>query len=136
MVQTIQIKKGVQIELDDLISSLSELDEQALRAFFEKLNHRIARPEPQRSQQQQEMLLLKQIRAMIPRSAVMRLKALQKKRHAETISPKEISEMRTISDFLEMKSAERVYLVGALAQLRQTSITEVAKQLNLKKIYG
>jgi nucleoid-associated protein YejK len=45
MVQTIQIKKGVQIELEDLISSLSELDEQALRAFFEKLNHRIAHPE-------------------------------------------------------------------------------------------
>ncbi|MEN9610469.1 MAG: hypothetical protein RLZZ628_1283 [Bacteroidota bacterium] len=66
----------------------------------------------------------------------MRLKALQKKRHAETISPKELSEMRTISDFLEMKSAERVYLVGALAQLRQTSITEVAQQLNLKKFYG
>jgi hypothetical protein len=44
--------------------------------------------------------------------------------------------MRTISDFLEMKSAERVYLVGALAQLRQTAITEVAKQLNLKKFYG
>jgi hypothetical protein len=135
MVQTIQIKKGVKIELDDLITSLSELDEQALTAFFEKLNHRIAHPEPQRSQQQ-EMLLLKQIRSMIPRSAVMRLKALQKKRHAETISPKEISEMRTISDFLEMKSAERVYLVGALAKLRQTSITEVAKQLNLKKFYG
>jgi hypothetical protein len=66
----------------------------------------------------------------------LRLKALQKKRQAQTITSKELSEIIVISDFLEMKSAERIYLVGALAKLRQTSITEVAKQLNLKKFYG
>jgi hypothetical protein len=133
--QTIEIKKGVEIGFDDLVFGLSRLDLEALTQLFEQLKGSILEPNPLQKYQE-EIVLLKKIKAMIPRATVLRLKALQKKRQAQVITPKELSEIIILSDFLEMKSAERIYLVGALAKLRQTSITEVAKQLNLKKFYG
>jgi hypothetical protein len=135
MIQTIQIKKGVEIRFEDLVMGLTQLDLEALTQLFEQLQAKMLETSVLQKYSE-EIVLLKKIKAMIPRATVLRLKALQKKRHAQTITPQELAEMRTISNFLEMKSAERVYLVGALAKLRQTSITEVAQQLNLKKFYG
>jgi hypothetical protein len=134
--QPIQIKKGVKMELDDLVSSVSELDERALTEFFEKLNQRIAHPESQIARHKQEILLLKQIKAMIPASVVRRFKVLQKKQHFQPLSQLEQDEMFVLIDFLENKSAERVYLLGALAKLRQIPVTELVKQLNLKHFHG
>jgi hypothetical protein len=134
--QTIQIKKSVKIKLDDLVSSVSELDERALTEFFEKLNQRIAHPESQIARHKQEILLLKQIRSMIPRSVVRRFKVLQKKQHQYIITPQETAEMLFITDFIELKSAERVYLLDALAKLRQIPITELVQQLDLKNFHG
>lgn len=130
--QTVQIKKGVSIEFDDFVFGLSRLDSAALAQLFEQLQETILQIQPI-PPVPEEIVLLKKIKAMIPRATVMRLKALQKKRRNQTMTPKELSEMLVITDFLEMKSAERIYLVGALAKLRNTSITEVANQLNLKK---
>jgi hypothetical protein len=134
--QTIQIKKGLKIELDDLVSSVSELDERALNEFFEKLNQRIAHPEAQIARHKQEIVLLKQIRSMIPSSVVRRFKILQKKQHQFTITAQETAEMLFITDFIEIKSAERVYLLGALAKLRQIPLPELVKQLDLKNFHA
>ncbi len=134
--QTIQIKKGVKIELEDLLSHLSEWDERALTEFFEKLNQRIAHPESTIARHKQEILLLTQIRSMIPRSVVRRFKALQKKQHQFTITASETAEMLFITDFIELKSAERVYLLGALAKLRQIPLPELVKQLDLKNFHA
>jgi hypothetical protein len=119
-----------------LVSSVSELDERALTEFFEKLNQRIAHPESQIARHKQEILLLKQIKAMIPASVVRRFKVLQKKQHFQPLSQLEQDEMFVLIDFLENKSAERVYLLGALAKLRQIPVTELVKQLNLKHFHG
>jgi hypothetical protein len=133
--QTIEIKKGLEIGFDELVLGLSRLDLRALTHLFEQLQENIIGTHSLQNYKE-EIILLKQIKAMIPRATVLRLKVLQKKRQAQQITPKELSEMLLITDFLEMKAAERIYLVGALAKLRQTSITEVAKQLNLKSFYG
>ena len=134
--QTIQIKKGLKIELDELILGLSRLDVQELTTFFEKLNQQISLGEPPLTRQRQEILLLKQIKAMIPASVVRRFKVLQKKQHFQPLSPLEQDEMFVLIDFIENKSAERVYLLGALAKLRQIPVTELVKQLDLKNFHG
>jgi hypothetical protein len=131
--QTIEVKKGLKIELDDLIIGLSRLDLQDLTTFFEKLNQRISFSEPQIRQPKQEILLLKQIKSMIPRSIVRRFKELQQKQHVQTLSMPEQTEILVLIDFIEHKSAERVYLLGALAKLRQIHISELVKQLNFQK---
>jgi hypothetical protein len=80
--------------------------------------------------------LLKQIRGMIPASKVRRLKTLQKKRHEQGLSALEQAEILRISDFIELKSAERVALLSQLATLRQITVRELVKQLDLKTFYG
>jgi hypothetical protein len=109
---------------------------QELTTFFEKLNQQISLGEPPLTRQRQEILLLKQIKAMIPASVMRRFKVLQKKQHFQPLSPLEQDEMFVLIDFMENKSAERVYLLGALAKLRQIPVTELVQQLNLKHFHG
>jgi hypothetical protein len=70
---------------------------------------------------------------MIPRSIVRRFKELQQKQHVQPLSMPEETEILVLIDFIEQKSAERVYLLGVLAKLRQIHVSELVKQLNLKK---
>jgi hypothetical protein len=134
--QSIQLNSKVQVNLDELVLSISQLDQLALKQFFEKLNQQLLQVEPPIPPFKQEILLLKQIKEMIPRSVVRRFKELQKKQYEQPLSPPEQREIKVLIDFIENKSAERVYLLGALAELRQIPITELAKQLKLKHFHG
>ncbi|MEN9611481.1 MAG: hypothetical protein RLZZ628_2295 [Bacteroidota bacterium] len=98
--QTIEVKKGLKIELDDLIIGLSRLDLQELTAFFEKLNQRMSFSEPQLTRPKQEILLLKQIKSMIPRSIVRRFKELQQKQYVQPLSMPEQTEILVLIDFI------------------------------------
>jgi hypothetical protein len=134
--QTIELKKGLSISFDDLILGLSRLDLQELTAFFEKLNQQLSLNEPPAPQQRQEILLLKQIRTILPRSVMRRYKALKRKQYEQPLSQPEQAEILGLIEFIEQKTAERVYLLGALAKLRQIPITELVQQLNLRQFHG
>jgi hypothetical protein len=136
MMQTIYSRKKESVELDALVASVSALDELELIQFFEKLNQRIAQTEQPIARQKQEILLLKQIKAIIPRSVVRRFKELQRKQHQYRITPPEAAEILLITDFIEEKSAERIPLLAALAQLRQVTLPDLVKQLNLKNFHA
>jgi hypothetical protein len=129
------VKLGFQIGLEDLVLGLAQLEASELKQVFEQLSARIAAPSPV-SRLPQEIVLLKRIKAMIPATVVRRLKVLQNKRQQQTITPKELSEMLQITDWIEIQSAERIHLLGELAQLRQVSIRVLAQQLNLKNFHG
>jgi hypothetical protein len=130
------VKNNFKMDIEAVVEALSQFDVLELTHFFERLNQRIRVPEPTLTPQQREILLLRQIKAMIPRSVVRRLKALQQKQYVQPLSAPEQREIKSLIEFIEMKSAERVYLIGALAQLRQIPITELAKQLQLKRFHG
>ncbi|MEO0043976.1 MAG: hypothetical protein RL329_3424 [Bacteroidota bacterium] len=129
------VKLEFQIGLEDLVLGLAQLEASELKQVFEQLSARIVAPPPV-PRLHQEIVLLKRIKAMIPATVVRRLKVLQNKRQQQTITPKELSEMLLITDWIEIKSAERIPLLGELAQLRQVSIRVLAQQLNLKNFHG
>ena len=133
--QTVEIKKGLQIGFDDLVQSVSRLNTAELTAFFEKLNHVIG---GQKSLPPfgEEAILLKQIKAIIPMSVIRRFKELQMKQHNNTISEKEEEEILVITDFIEEKSAERVELLAALAKIRQIPLSDLVKELQLKNYHA
>jgi hypothetical protein len=133
--QTVEIKKGLQVRFDDLIQSISRLNTAELTSFFEQLNN-VLGGQKQPSPFGEEAVLLKQIKAIIPASVIRRYKELQTKQHNNTISEKEQEEMILITDFIEEKSAERVVLLGALATIRQVPITDLVKQLQLKDYHA
>jgi hypothetical protein len=135
MMQTVEIKKGLQVGIDDLVLSISRLNTAELTTFFERLN-RVIGGQKSLSPFGEEALLLKQIKAIIPASVIRRFKELQTKRNNNTISEKEQEEMVLITDFIEEKSAERVVLLAALAKIRQVSLPDLVKQINLKDYHA
>lgn len=133
--QTVEIKKGLQVGFDDLVQSVSRLNTAELTAFFEKLNHAIG-GQKSLSPLGEEAILLKQIKAIIPMSVIRRFKELQVKQHDNTISEKEAEEILVITDFIEEKSAERIELLAALSKIRHIPLSDLVKELQLKKFHA
>jgi hypothetical protein len=134
--QVVEIKKGTQNKFDDLVQRVSLLNNTDLMAFFEQLNVKISGQKVYSTAGSEEIILLKQIKTIIPVSVVRRFKALQAKQHDNSLSEKEHEEILVITNFIEEKSAERVELLAILAKIRQISLLELVKQLpfvNLRK---
>ena len=133
--QTVNIKKGLQIGFDDLVQGVSRLSTTELTAFFEKLNYTLSGQQSLASLRE-EAVLLKQIKAIMPTSVVRRFKELQTKQHNNSITEKEQEEILMITDFIEGKSAERVALLGALAKIRQVPLIDLVKSLQLETYHA
>ena len=130
--ETIEIRNGFKVGFDELIQSVTQLNALELKTFLSRLSQATE----QQQHSQQEKMLLKQIKEIIPASVVRRFKQLQAKQHNNTITEKEASEILVITDFMEEKSAERVNLLAVLAKLRGVSITDLAKLLRLTTFHA
>lgn len=126
--ETVEIKNGFKVSFDELIQSVTRLNALELNTFLNRLHQATA----QQSPTQEEKMLLTQIKDIIPASIVRRFKELQIKQHNSTITEKESSEIVLLTDFIEEKSAERVALLGRLAQIQGVPITDLAKQLRFR----
>ena len=131
MVQTIDVKNGIQFGIDDLVQGISRLNSDELTTFFERLNQKNGGQKPL-SIFAEEAILLKKIKAIIPASVIRRFKELKTKQQYNTLSEKEKEEILLITDFIEDKSAERIELLVSLAKIRQISLPDLVKQINLK----
>lgn len=127
---TIEIRKGLQVSLDDLVTSLSKMDMSELKNFADKMNHLVDLRHDTASDEA-EREVIQQIKDIIPASVVRRFKQLKKKQDAGTLTPKEQEETILLTDFMEEKSVERVFLIGLLAKKRNISVAELIKQFPL-----
>jgi predicted transcriptional regulator len=59
---------------------------------------------------------------------------LIEKRRAETISAKELRELKKLTDRIEKLDAERLELLTELAALRNVPLRKLIKQLGLKPV--
>jgi hypothetical protein len=125
--QTIEVRKGVTA----LAQKVALLDIQDLNTFFEQLNAQIS-GYPTLRQQNEEAILLKRLKTVMPRTILRRYRALRSKELAEGISEKERQEMILLSDMMEAKSLERLHLLAALARLRQMSLAELVQQYPIR----
>lgn len=129
---SIEIRKGIQVSLDDLVTSLSKMDMSELKNFADKMNHLVDLRHDTTSDEA-EREVIQQIKDIIPASVVRRFKQLKKKQGSGILTPKEQEEMILLTDFMEEKSAERVFLIGLLAKKRNVSVAELIKQFPLIK---
>ena len=104
--QTIVIKKGLEVGLDDLTQRLSQLDALELTAFFVSLNEKMI-GSPQAYRFSQETLLLQKIKQVIPVSLLRHYRNLRKKARQQTISKMEKQELLLVSDLIEEKTVEK-----------------------------
>lgn len=79
-----------------------------------------------------ESKLIQQINQSLSEIQWLRYRELLSKRQAETLTLDEQTELIAISDQIEEANVQRITYVAELAQLRQTTIPMIMKELGLK----
>jgi preprotein translocase subunit SecA len=127
---TVQITSQINIGLEQLVSSISQLETVELEQFVEQINLLLATRKisnlPQR-----ETELLEQISQGLPEEIQHRYDELQLKLHNETIGAEEHEELLSLIDTVERSSVNRLKHLVELSQLRRVSLDELMSQLGI-----
>ncbi len=89
--------------------------------------------EEQKNQKNREQELLTKINQGLSKEEKTRLDALKGKRKTNTISAEEHTELLQLVEKVEAFTANRVLYLSELAQIRDTDIRSLMKDLNLQK---
>lgn len=123
----------IQIEADQLLNAALQMPEAELKQFVSKLfSVKASQKVPTLSQRESELLL--KINQGLSPALQERLNELIQKRRAETISDKELRELKKLTDQVEMFDAERLESLTELAVLRHVPLRKLIKQLGLKPV--
>jgi hypothetical protein len=122
-----------QLGFEDILNRLEQLDKPALLKFADFVNGLIS----QKNQGgQREAQLLRKIKTHIPATMKRRQKELYAKMQNNALSLPERDELILLNAMIEEKTAERIILMGELAQLRHISIEQLNHQLNPELSYA
>jgi hypothetical protein len=122
-----------QMGFEDILNRIEQLDKPALLKFADVVNGLISK----KSQVgQRETQLLKKIKSQIPATMKRRQKELYAKMQNNMLSLPEKDELILLNTMIEEKTAERIVLMGELAQLRHISIEQLNHQLNPESSYA
>jgi DNA-binding CsgD family transcriptional regulator len=130
----VEIRKGVEVGLDDLVSSLSAWETGDLKLVSERI-HQLLSSRSGSNETDREKELLQLIKGIIPASAVRRFRQLNRKQQGGTLSDREREELLLLTDFMESKSAERLYLMGELARMKGVPVSEILKISGIKALH-
>jgi hypothetical protein len=123
----------IQIEKDQLLEAILQMPQRELEQFVAKAFSLKAR-ERTRALPEREAELLFKINQGLPSATQQRLNELIDKRRAETISAKELRELKKLTDQIEESDAKRLELLIELASLRNMPLRKLIKQLGLKPV--
>jgi hypothetical protein len=124
---------SIQIEKDQLLEAVLQLPERELEQFVAKAISIKARERSQALTEREAELLL-EINQGLPRATQRRLNQLIEKRRAETISAKELRELKTLTDEIEEADVNRLELLIELSHLRNVPLRKLIKQLGLNPV--
>ena len=128
----IRVTSLIEIDLDEVLHSLTQLETKELEQFVEKV---IALQAQRRapSLPKDETELLQQINCGLPADIRQRYVALNAKLHDETITPQEHEKLLTLIDRIELADAERMQCLVVLAQIRGVSVDTLMEQLGIRR---
>lgn len=132
--ESIEIRKGLEIGVEELIDGVSKVDTPVLEKIMNTLNHILINRKGQDSAEREKELLEK-METLVPVFVKDRYQQLHAKAQTENISEAEHEELRQIVAFIEEKATERLYLMAEMAALRQISLKELVEQLRRQR-YG
>ncbi len=123
----------IQIETEQLLNAALQMSRPELEQFVAKLFALKARQEtPSLSERETELLM--KINQGLPSATQQRLNELIHRRQAETISSKELRELKQLTDRIEKSDAKRLELLIEPARLRNVPLKKLIKQLGLKSV--
>jgi hypothetical protein len=128
--QSIEIKKDIELDVDELLQGLSSLDLDSLELFSEALNRIIAhRKSPDLSKR--ELELIDQIYRVFPSEKQKRYDELIQKLNDESLVHPEHEELLELTDQAETHNVEWLKALSELAVLRGVSLEEVKTDLGI-----
>jgi FixJ family two-component response regulator len=123
----------IQIEKEQLLEAMLQMPQHELEQFVAKAFSLKARKRTSALSEREAELLFK-INKGLPSATQRRLNELIDKRRAETISAKELRELKKLTDQIEKADAKRLELLTELARLRNVPLRKLIKQLGLKPV--
>jgi Asp-tRNA(Asn)/Glu-tRNA(Gln) amidotransferase C subunit len=118
-----------------LFHEVERLDTHSLDVFIDSLiSLRVRRDVPK--QQKDEALLLAKINKSLPLIQVERFRFLNTKRLENQLTTEENEELLSLLEKTEKLNANRIKHLATLARLRNVSIRELMKQLNIRPQNG
>ena len=122
-----------QTGFEDLLSRIEQFDKPVLLQFADIINGLVYKKNQTSTYQAQ---LIKKIKSNIPASIKRRQKELYVKMQNNALSLIEKDELILLNSMIEEKTAEKIRLMGELAQLQHISIEELNHQLNPQTNYA
>ena len=129
--RSIEVRKDIKLDVDELLQGLSDMDLDSLEKFSEALNHIIARrksPKPP----EKELELLDKIYQNFSSATQHRYDALYQKLQEEKIAPAEHKELLGLVEQAEKHNAEWLKALAELAALRKVSVEQLKKDLGIE----
>ncbi|PZD73985.1 hypothetical protein C1752_01809 [Acaryochloris thomasi RCC1774] len=128
---SVQVTSQINLDLDQLIEGVAQLDTPDLEKFLAQVSHVLARRKiPNQPEQETELLQL--INQGLPDPIQERYDFLRAKCQAETLTLTEHQELLKLIDTAESSTNERLGHLITLASLRQVSLPELMKQLDIQ----
>lgn len=129
---TVQIESKINLDIEQLLTGVAQLDTPELEQFLASvsllLSHRKAE-----SSADLEADLLQKINQGLPADVQQRYDTLRAKLQNEMITEAEHQELLTLVDVVEQTDTERLNHLIALSQLRQVSLDDLLKQLEIRQ---
>ena len=120
----------IQIEKEQLLDVLLRMPQRELEQIVAKAFSLKARERTSALSEREAELLFK-INQGLPPATQRRLNKLIDKRRADTISAKEVRELKKLTEQIEKSDAKRLELLTELARLRNVPLRKLIKQLGL-----
>ncbi len=121
IVNSIKIRKEVDLGFEDILNGFSELDTKDLEKFMQRIGLLIARRKVAYLPERESSLLMK-INKAIPAVLQKRYEYLLTKNREETITPTEHEELLKVIEKVETKNAERLENLIELSSIRNISL--------------
>ncbi|PZO44485.1 MAG: STAS/SEC14 domain-containing protein [Pseudanabaena frigida] len=127
---TVQFKSEISIELDQLLTGVAQLDTPDLEKLLIQVRQVLAhRQNP--SLPALELELLQKINQAIPEEIQQKYNDLSAKMRSQTITPEEHQDLLKLIDIVEKADCDRLQHLIQLSQLRNISLAELMKQLQI-----
>lgn len=128
---SISINPHIKVDLDAILAGIEELDTPALEAFAEKVADLVAKRKVDALSKEETTLILK-INEGIPKPVTEKYEQLRAKQQRSKLSSLEKEELDQVIDEIEIKEAERLEYMMALAKIWDISIEELRERLEIK----
>ena len=127
---TVQFKSEISIELDQLLTGVDQLNTPDLEQLLIQVQQVLAyRQNP--SIPALEIKLLQKINQALPEEIQQKYNDLNAKMRSQTITPDEHQDLLKLIDVVEQADGDRLQNLIQLSQLRNISLSELMKQIQI-----